>query len=111
MRNSQLKIEFHNFYLIFSEAYWKYNDKTLNCVKARMIESNFSDMEQKHLEEIHNFIEKHKLGVSILDLLVNWGKYIYIHKKIVGIRTANCPGRHMNNFMKWEPYGTSLAYN
>ncbi|XP_073816879.1 general transcription factor 3C polypeptide 1 [Musca autumnalis] len=53
---------------ILDEAYWKYNDKTISSVKPRMIECNFSDMEQKHLEEIHNFIEKHKLGVSILDL-------------------------------------------
>lgn len=28
-------------------------------------------MEQEHLKEIHNFIEKHTLGVSISDLMVN----------------------------------------
>lgn len=39
-------------------------------MQDKLADCGFNKMEQKHLEEIHDFIEKHKLGVSIIDLLV-----------------------------------------
>ncbi|XP_013119342.2 general transcription factor 3C polypeptide 1 [Stomoxys calcitrans] len=54
---------------VLDESYWKYTNNNLCDVKNKLKDYGFSDMEQKHLEEMYEFIEKRKLGASILDLL------------------------------------------
>lgn len=59
-------------FLIFRDATWNYNETCLANIKEKIESFGFSRTEQKHLEEIHNFIEKHELGVSMDCLMVNF---------------------------------------
>ncbi|XP_037828780.1 general transcription factor 3C polypeptide 1 isoform X2 [Lucilia sericata] len=54
---------------VLEDSLWKYTDNSLDNVKQKRDDLGFNEMEQKHLEEIHNFIERHTLGVSISHLM------------------------------------------
>lgn len=61
-----------DFLYRFRDSLWKYTDNSLEIIKQKLNHLGFNEMEQKHLEDIHNFIERHSLGVSISNLMVNY---------------------------------------
>ena len=54
-----------------SEAVWIYNENNLETLKQFV---RGSHSEWQNLVEVHNFIEQHKLGVAVTDLMVSISK-------------------------------------
>lgn len=54
----------------YSESFWKYTENNINDINIKQKNLGFNEMEIKHLEEIHNFIQNHSLGVSLSTLMV-----------------------------------------
>ncbi|XP_004527469.1 general transcription factor 3C polypeptide 1 [Ceratitis capitata] len=54
---------------IVDESHWKYTENTFEVLKPKLSKLGFNEMEQHHVEDLLKFIEKHKLGVPVTDLL------------------------------------------
>ncbi|KAM7349164.1 general transcription factor 3C polypeptide 1 isoform 1-T4 [Cochliomyia hominivorax] len=67
---------------IHQESLWKYTENSLDNIKEKLDNLGFNEMQQKHLEEIHNFIERHTLGVSISHLMIEFPYENFLFKAL-----------------------------
>ncbi|XP_067640632.1 general transcription factor 3C polypeptide 1 isoform X2 [Eurosta solidaginis] len=54
---------------IVDESHWKYTDNTLEAIKPKLNKLGFTAMEQQHVEDLLRYIESHKLGVPVTELM------------------------------------------
>ncbi|XP_075148767.1 general transcription factor 3C polypeptide 1 [Haematobia irritans] len=102
---------------VLNDCYWRYTDNNLIDLKCKLEEHGFTALEQKHLDEICNFIEKHKFGVSYMDLLKEFPyeefllrslQFLSSEYLIKRVGVANFMYVHKNHMRSWVVHTFNL---